>query len=430
MLERTLLYPQVLRGVESGQVQSLLSFLEHLAMAHSCKPRRLLERLCSTGPVERSAAEVLMIYKRVAVHGTSPMTIWLRKRLERATGTDLSLSTLDRFESVLASSQLIKRETFYCPCCVQETREATYSRLLWCVECVYVCPIHKVRLRRAAVCGAPESEHLCRQNRPLLGSVCGKCGSIGHRCVTEAPEPATVEKLWVAQQVQRLLELPMEEVRSLSLESFRQGLQAVMDADYGGSPVKAALESNCGRTTIFNWTKGGRPALPSLLRLCAHSKIDVIALLKGRRQLLTLGDGGKYDVLKRGYSKRRDDKDELRQKLLDAASLPVPPSVKEFARSNGLYIEYPRRHFRKESDLLAEAHRLHLKKRWEYRHNEQRAAFCAAASSLRERGEVVTSKAVQKEAGIIVFSQNQRRMRSLYEALESAQQPEMEVVHQ
>ena len=52
MSERSLFYPRPLTGQGTGQVQSLQSYLEHLALSHNMKPRVLLETLLGAYPLD------------------------------------------------------------------------------------------------------------------------------------------------------------------------------------------------------------------------------------------------------------------------------------------------------------------------------------------------------------------------------------------
>lgn len=93
MSKRTLFYPKALTAQGTDQVQSLLSYLEHLALAHNMKPRALLETLFAAFPMQQPTA-IADLLRQCRVHGIASMGTDLKERLELATGASLSGATL------------------------------------------------------------------------------------------------------------------------------------------------------------------------------------------------------------------------------------------------------------------------------------------------------------------------------------------------
>lgn len=419
MANRTLFYPKRLVGQGSEQVQSLRSYLEHLALAHNMKPRAMLETLFATYPVTQHEAAIPTLLKRCSVHGNAALGPELRERLELATGCSLEEAGLWRFSRLLAPTNLARNRTMYCPCCVQEGEELPYIRLLWVADCVTACPIHGVRFRADSECGAPATERLPLQKRPSLGGVCTQCGSVGFRCVTETPESASVEEIAVARQVARLLGLPKATTDAFTPESLRAGLKQLVSAVYGGSVVRASREAGLSRASVCTWAAGGRPGLPWLVQLCLHAGADVVQLLGGSYSPLDDQSmtGKQYDVMGRTYNFAQTDNETVRQLLREAAREANPPSLREFARRHGLHIDTPKKRFPAEARALAEVGRAHLKRIRQMQYEEAVASYTRAAQALQGKGLCIHERSVQQESGVVAFSQNASRVRALQSVL-------------
>lgn len=418
MSNRTLFYPKALAGQGTDRVQSLFSYIEHLALAHQMKPRTLLETLFIAYPMDK-ATDIASVLKQQRVHGGTPLGEELKKRLEVATGSSLAGATLARFAQVLAPTNLTRTGEVYCPCCVQEDEGLPYVRLLWQVQCVTACPIHKVKLRDANLCGAKAADMLPPQRRPSVGGVCSSCGSVGCRCVTEGPEAASKEEVWVSQQVARLIATPEAVAASFTGETLKAGLRALVQSVHEGSVVRASREAGLSRASVCTWVQGATPALPWLLQLCFNSGADVLALLGGAFE--TLPDawttGRRYDVLVRPYKHTACDLESVREALVSAALSPNPPSVREFARQHDMHIDMPRRKFPQEARALSAAHQQHLKCRHEGQYMAAVAAYTRAAEEIAAGGKTVHVGVLQRQSGVVAFSQNEPRVRALNEVL-------------
>jgi hypothetical protein len=413
--ERSLFYPRQLTGQGTGQVQSLQSYLEHLALSHNMKPRVLLETLLRAYPLESFQGAIQTMMKRWSVHGNANLGPELKQRLELATGSCLDGSTLERYRSIFGATSLTRLDVAYCPCCVQEDEGLPYIRLLWQVQCVTACPIHKVKLRLAKTCGAPASERLPLQKRPTLGGVCSQCGSVGFKCVDETPLAADREEIWVAHQVASLIAVPREVSANFTPESFRQGLNEVVQSTYGGSVVRASRDAGLSRASVCTWSRGAKPSLPWILQLCFHACADVVAMLGGSFQFSTepWTAGRKIEVLPRPYTFAGVDDDQIRERLRAAAQLAEPPSLREFARLHGMHIDTPRNRFPVEARLLAAARKIFEARERERLYEEALAAYDGAAQRLWATGRSVTKNVLQREAGLMAFSQNAVRVRAL-----------------
>lgn len=424
MSNRTLFYPKGLAGQGTDQVQSLFSYVEHLALSHQMKPRALLQTLFAANS-RLQASDIPSLLKQQRIHTGVGLGEELRACLQSATGSSLSGATFCGLAHVLAPTNLMRTGMAYCPCCVQEDSGVPYIRLLWQVQCVSACPVHKVRLCTSAACGAAAADRLPPQRRPSVGGVCSQCGSVGHRCAPEHPESASREELWVAEQVARLIALPSDAAAAFTKEALQQGLRALVAAAYGGSVVRASRDAGLSRASVCTWVRGGAPALPWLLQLCFHAGADVLALLAGSFELLPdpWTAGRRHDVHVRPYKFSGVDVESVREEMRRAASSPNPPSVHEFARRHDMHIDTPRHRFAAEAKALSDAHRRQQERLRQEQYDATVAAYMRAAEGIQAKGKTVHVGVLQRESGLVAFSQNDFRVRAMNEVVQKFRQP-------
>lgn len=426
MAERTLFYPQVLRGLGTGQVQSMRSYLEHLALAHNMRPRALLKTLIERFPSDRVSESNLGTLMRNRIHSGSPVANELRRLLELATSNSLDGSTMDLYSSVFASTGLTRKseDLAYCPHCVQDTEGLPYMRLLWDVECVRACPVHKVKLRfvrSVASCGAAESERLPLAQRPSVGGACVGCGSLGYRCISAPSHAATAEEVWIADQVSRLLALPAETVGAFTPTSLQTGLQSLVAEVYDGSVVRASAHTGLSKSSVSTWVRGARAGLPWVLQLCLHAGADVVALLEGNFSSLPTVADGPHKVSPRTYRRAQHGAQDIKKWLNEAAAEQQPPSLREFGRRHGIHHDVIRRRFPHEGAGLSKSRTAHLKIQRDQLHEQALEAYERAAQTLKARGKAVHQRTLQQESGLMAIGRrNGYRYKAMRTVLEKA----------
>jgi hypothetical protein len=398
------------------------------------KPRALVETLLAKLPLTGLNTDLASTLKLGDYHGFSEFGAQLTSRLASATGRSLSGVTLSRFSGLLASTNLTRQRSsapLYCPCCVGDLPESTLpvGQLVWEVQCVTACPIHRVKLRSEKVCGAPASEHLPLARRPKMSGVCKQCGSVGFKCIQDPLEAASASEVWVAEQVGRLVALSDAEVETFSAEKLRSGLAEMVKEVYNDSVVAASQGAGLSRASVSTWIRGVfAPGLPWLLQLCYHARADVVALLGGKYKALKLDAEDKArsrtNVVERTYSKADKTPSELKELLIDAALEDEPPSVAEFAARHGLHVDSPRHRFPDETRKLVAAHKRRLEVEQKVRVTEAAVAYKMAALALRRAGKRVHEKSLQQEAGLVAFSQNPLRRRALDAVLSEFRPPQ------
>jgi hypothetical protein len=205
----------------------------------------------------------------------------------------------------------------------------------------------------------------------------------------------------------------------MSADTLRAGLQALVNEVYGGSVVQASLDAGLARASVCTWTKGATPGLPWLLQLCFNAGADIVELVRGACRLLDdrWMTGRKYEVVARSYTFAAAEDSQVREQLLQAAGEDQPPSVREFARQYGLHVDTPGKRFAKEASLLSLARQRYLKGERQEQYVRAVDTYTRAAQTLRERGKTVHECSLQRESGLVAFSQNEVRVRALQAVL-------------
>lgn len=425
--ERTLFFPLELQGVGTAEVESMKSYVQRLALSHRLNQTTLFNVLFERRPLEgySTSKSTSRLTDYWAVHGASKLGRELSDRLSEATGVDMATSTLTRFATLFSPVGLSNKRGFshYCSLCVATPScgDLPYGRLLWMVGGVKACPHHRVRLRDASLCGAPDSARLEKGCQPSLEGVCTLCGSIGFRCMEgHKPEAATDVEVWQAEQVANLLALAPSQSATLSVESMRAGLKEVVDARFDGKSVQPSLDAGLARAVLWSWLEGKfRPSIGGLLKFCAHAECDLVALLQGRFLHRPAPAGNSAELpSRRAYRRNPLGVEEIRARILEAASMEPPLSGAQLSKSLGMDMKEFRARFAAEYAVLKQARLRHSREASQQRYVEYERRFSSAAATLIAQGRPVSRKSLQVEAGMTVYLVPGNRKRALDAVLE------------
>lgn len=418
--ERTFLFPLELAGVGTVDVEGLHSYIERLAFEHGVKPRALLETLTARYPLGGKKLTLVTLLKTWDVHGFSLVSRKLRDSLEHATGISLRSSTLHRFNHLFPCMHLTRAGGLvHCPECVKENDGIGHGQLLWDVCGVNACARHGLRLRSSEACGAPASERLRVMQRPALRTVCSGCGALGFSCIASPTEAATEAEVWVANQVGSLLTLRDDEIAALTKESMLRGLQALVREAFGGT-VGASKRCRMSKGSLSMWVRGlGAISLGALLQLCSFARVDVLKVMSGDVTADDCaGNHGTAGALILSRKQKKQAKlvlsdEDARQALMAAASQAEPPSFTRTMNEMGMDRRVAQRRFPQECKALADARVKWLETIYQQARRSVEQTYIAAATELAQQGKKVTSKSLQRQAGLVAFSQNAPRVEVL-----------------
>lgn len=393
---RTTLYGLELLGTETEHVESLRSYLQRLATAHQMS----LINLASLIPCPISVHRLL----GCDFHGVGKGAIRFLQAVELATGQSLEAASMGRLAGLIGPQHLTTvRNPRYCPICVREPHEELpYGQLVWELSFVAACPLHRIRLLPARICGAPITERLRVGRRPVHPGVCGHCGSIGFRCCDTIAH-ATAEEIWVAAEAGKVVALPRSVVTGLSSESLRAGIRAAVHNAFDGKPVRAALKAGLARACVLTWLQGkSRPALGLLFKFAYAANANVASLLQG--EFKEAGRGGSVmqkDIRPRRY--RKHDWGRIRIALIDAQRKENPPTLGSFASTVYVDRKQLREKFPAESEALVRSAAERRRLERSLAELEARGRYRDAAESLKRDGIAVTAKRLQDRSGVLLY---------------------------
>lgn len=411
--------PSTLYGLDAvapntPQAESLRSYVQRLAYAHSVSPSRLVSELLVQQPLETvSQCSIKNSLDEWNISGKGEVVEALLARLQSATYRELRPTVAARFGHLFAVQRFTRAPALmHCPHCVREEawEGLPYGRLLWELTPVTCCPVHRVRLVDSRRCGAQQQVALGFRKRPLLAGVCALCGSIGFACRADSSEPASEEELWIANQVGALVALSAQESQALQPAKLREGIVAAIEAVFGGKVANAAIESGLGRTSVLAWVKHERlPSLDSLLKFCWRAQADLLPLLRGSYQRCSSAAGVRSESLaKRRYCRDGRDWDGIRALLIEEALKRNPRTACEVAKELGMWPSNLRLNLPDEYNRLAERSKQYQAALLDRKLDDLKSAFRSAAKALAQESAPITKTSVVKRSGLTVFNGRSR----------------------
>ena len=250
------------------EVECLSSLLHRISYAHGVSRFQFISHLQSRWRTE--TGNHLPRCEELRWDGYGPNVAIALSALEYAFGYSLEGTTLIGLHGICAGNSIgsIKHERCWCPACFKSDREAgrpPYDRLLWRVQGVERCSLHKLRLRRN--CPHCESGQTKDGSKAELDN-CSRCGqslssltSIGDY----SPRP-----LFGEAQTEQLI-LRLDELKGARPGPLRVFLNNVR------SPAK---ELNRHLGDIFHTRRCPiLPQLTSLIAVATHFGVDVVQLI-------------------------------------------------------------------------------------------------------------------------------------------------------
>jgi hypothetical protein len=399
-------------GLGTPYVESLTGYVARLAEAHCVLARSLVvyEIVPLFGRpylMDEQGSYIHSFFRThaSAVNGTQSLAEeWVRIIEELTCRKDIRFMTMLPWADVLPWKGLLKRKRHWCPMCYEhwlENGDVIYEPLLWSIEIVKVCPIHKQTLE--SVCPYPD----CGKSQPPLGSRsrpghCAVCTRwLGRKAEpSNGMSPPDEDLQWhllVANAVGELLaaspslaEPPRSDRVPQAIEAFRRLL--------GYSNVRAmSLRIGCNYTTMRGWVlQGNLPTLEQLVRMCHALNTTPLRFLTRVPLALIRSDGGAEAVVKAPKRKgrgrnRKVDQDKLRRELelaLSDATYP-PLSMREVGRRLGYETNhgYLLRYFPELSKAISERYMAYIQGRKQDKEQSIIQQITEATLNINDDGE-------------------------------------------
>ncbi|HGM7307595.1 TPA: TniQ family protein [Stenotrophomonas maltophilia] len=353
------------------EVECLSSLLHRISYAHGVSRFQFISHLQSRWRTE--TGNHLPRCEELRWDGYSPNVSIALSALNYAFGYDLEGTTLIALQGICAGNSIgsIKHERCWCPACLKGDREAgrpPYDRLLWRVQGVERCSLHKLRLRRK--CPHCDSGQTKDSSKVELDQ-CGTCGqslsnltSIGDY----SPRP-----LFGEEQTEQLI-LRLGEVRGAASGSLQVFLNNVSSPakDWGKHLGDIFHTRHC---PIL-------PQLTSLIAVATHFGVDIVQLMTSPASAaaqsgLEIGKASPRKV-RRPSSHLRADRTAWFRKELESviASDPPYPSTAQFCRSRDYSVTAASNSFPWLTRQLSALHR-------EWKNAEKERQRLAAAMAIR-----------------------------------------------
>jgi transcriptional regulator with XRE-family HTH domain len=214
---------------------------------------------------------------------------WVARVGELSGRSGLDALTLLPLRDVLRDPNgLVQRGRRWCPECLQADLidgSVVYERLLWVIRLVNWCPIHNIRLTgRCTVCGYVHRSELYRRS---LSGFCAHChGWLGYRrrdrLKPSGGDQTLMRELWIAEQFASILELPAEDLQTVSRQNVPKMLELGIGMTCGGSARAFAELVSKSPSSLAEWRAGlVYPSVSTLLEMSLSLGIPFRSWLTG-----------------------------------------------------------------------------------------------------------------------------------------------------
>ncbi|MCS3395322.1 TniQ family protein [Burkholderia thailandensis] len=276
---RSTLHALVPIGLDTPEVESLLSYFCRLAVSHSVSVAALCRQVAGTVGWELSEKHEWHVGN---IGGIGDAASNWAAGLSALTSVErLDRLTLLPWRNVIAQTSLAATRSRWCPACFAEDKESgktPYFRLAWDVGAVTVCAKHKAELVHICPdCGRPDARH---KSAYVVPGWCAHCGAfLGDG---EPPPAATPEELWKATQVGAMLKAQGSLETPPTRQAMLDAIQTLVTRLDNGKGALFARRVGLSKTTVHYWLKqAGAPALPAHLRIASQTGLALPQLLTG-----------------------------------------------------------------------------------------------------------------------------------------------------
>ncbi|MCU1264550.1 MAG: DNA-binding transcriptional regulator, AcrR family [Acidobacteria bacterium] len=367
-------------GVGTPLVESLSGHFKRLSSIHCLTPTHLFRE--TVGPllakrylhtespgaaIDCASLSRSFSVRSAAINSTGLMAAeWIRTLEQLIVVPNLRHLTLRPWSHVISQRHLIRSHLAWCPCCYHERRlkqEIVYEPLLWFIQSVTICPIHKCRLRTKCSKCKRALHALSRCSEP---GYCSECGAwLGEN--THLQQPAvgqTADELaWQSFTIETIGKLLAagddQSTLPSSTNSLGEALSSLMKSTGKGLGHLAKLIGK-PKTTVWGWRNNtSRILLADLLRLCFCLRISPIDFFqmegnsnRQHRQFLKTQPSA---IQRHGRSQRKPiEKAKLQRQLRAIVERKKPPrSLAATAERLGVDKRVLYRHFPELSRLIA-----------------------------------------------------------------------------
>jgi hypothetical protein len=343
--QRSYLYPLAPRGVGTAAVESLTGYISRLAAAHAVKTGTLIlhelrTRILCTKGVSAGSASKSLSHGSFAVDSHSLNGVGTRVRawvsqLEQLTCVPrLDLLTVLPWAKTISCVHLLRTRRVWCPSCYGGEgwfAQPPYERLLWTLQVVTACPVHRQPLE--SICPS------CGQTQYVLSSrsrpgYCSRCfrwlGCMGESATLD---PELAEPIAVAEMVGALLAASPTLPADFGVDLLLENVRGLVRGAGGYRRLGAAIAG----VFLRGWIqRGSIPRMESLVRLSRRVGVSLVRILTERINPETKSP--QSCPWKAHYRVASSVVEEALRAALQAT---IPPSLQEIAGQVGYRSVYP-----------------------------------------------------------------------------------------
>jgi hypothetical protein len=274
MPPRSRLFSLQLEGRGTCRQESMLSYLHRLARAHGVPPMVLITH--SVVPVcSIEGARFPFSFSKSGIRTADGCVKYARELVQALTlltrAEGLADGTFLHWEPLLDphGGGLLHPKRRWCPSCLADANdagEAVCYDLLWSSDAVDYCAIHLTRL--ASNCPS------CGDAQPFLNESlsfgrCHACGDpLGRREGLWEEAPITAQARFNVDAVAAMVSAGAGAQGLANVRSMVRALRGLIDAYFGGSPLRFEEALGLPRNTSGWFSGAARPRLKSVLDLC------------------------------------------------------------------------------------------------------------------------------------------------------------------
>ena len=275
--QRSQLYSLKPIGIEGAYIESLTSYLIRLSEAHQVYPSSLISYVIA--PILNKE---FLIYSTArggnrfydgakTMNGFGSNALDMVGALGKLTKVQqLGILTLASIKEVVPLRYLLKNYLSWCPVCYEEqfnNGNVIYNLLLWNLEMVNICSIHKCKLETEC--------YLCHKSTPILHrkSQNGYCPYCNTWLGAEANFNRRSDENDFDYKITLLAEQIIKHKEQIKISASKQqvirNLNYLVDIYTEGNMQEFARKLNLAKTTLWDWCNGkALPPLSRVLEIC------------------------------------------------------------------------------------------------------------------------------------------------------------------
>ncbi|MEX3929154.1 TniQ family protein [Paraburkholderia sp. BR10936] len=264
---------------ESGEsYEDLVSYFRRLCACHGIFPHSFAWRIRPLFENQEVCTPNFNQYATVMNGVTGGAATWVDVLEKLTLRTDLILRTLLPLRGLIGRTKLLCRKERFCPSCYCDDEiqgRPKYNRLLWSIDCVEACPLHRTLLETA-----PEPSKRIRFTFWLPGISRLDGSSLANHEVRQASSQQVQKARLIADLLDEIHEDPEAFANGAPICEFLQHAAITL---FDGKISKLFSYLRCGKL-FYRWKHGvTKPSLPLVARIASAFDCNISDILLGRK---------------------------------------------------------------------------------------------------------------------------------------------------